>query len=66
MKRSGYCLVFLVILLGGCKGKTIPKREIYNEDFKWTITLPENFEQVNEEECNIKVLMLLSKPSASK
>lgn len=50
MKRAGYCLVFLVILLGGCKGKTIPKREIYNEDFKWTITLPENFEQVNEEE----------------
>jgi len=52
MKNNNYVLLCLTILIQGCAGQTTPKKEIYNKDFKWTITIPENFENVSTEQWN--------------
>lgn len=45
------CFLFgLIIICQSCNGQTTPKKEIYNKDFNWTITIPENFESVSAEE----------------
>ena len=33
-----------------CLGQTSPKKEIYNKDFNWTISIPENFDTVTAEQ----------------
>ena len=46
MNRVNYFIV-LTILFQSCLGQTNPKKEIYNKDFNWTITIPENFDTVS-------------------
>ncbi len=43
-------LICLTIVIQGCNGQSTPKKEIYNQDFNWTITIPENFQNVSVEE----------------
>lgn len=50
MHRLIYLLLSLTIIVQSCKGQTTPKKEIYNQDFNWTITIPENFQNVSVEE----------------
>ncbi len=50
MIRQIHILICLTILIQSCSGQTTPKKEIYNKDFNWTITIPENFENVSSEE----------------
>jgi hypothetical protein len=47
MKRLNYYIIALSLLCQSCVGQTSPKKEIYNADFKWTITIPENFDTVS-------------------
>jgi hypothetical protein len=49
MKHSFVNSLLFLLLLSGCTGKTKPKT-LYNEDFKWTITIPENFVNVSPQE----------------
>lgn len=51
MRNSILSPLFLLLLLSSCTGqtKTEPKT-LYNEDFKWTITIPENFINVSPQE----------------
>lgn len=37
----------LIIFFQSCTGQKTPKQEIHNNDFNWTITIPENFESVS-------------------
>ena len=48
MKILQYLLAFL--LLQNCYSQINPKKEVYIEDFKWSITVPENFETVSPED----------------
>jgi len=50
MTRLNYLIICLTILIQSCNGQTTPKKEIYNKDFNWTITIPENFENVSSEQ----------------
>lgn len=50
MKKVNYVFLCLTILIQSCAGQTAPKKEIYNKDFNWKITIPENFESVNAEQ----------------
>lgn len=50
MNKLKYFLIGLTIIFQSCNGQTAPKKEIYNKDFNWTITIPENFENVSTEE----------------
>jgi hypothetical protein len=43
-------LVILAVLIQSCSGQKSPKQEIYNSDFKWTITIPENLESVSAQD----------------
>lgn len=47
LKKYKYPIVLLLLFLQGCVEQTTPQRKIYNSDFKWTITIPENFEKVS-------------------
>ena len=48
MKYSVLLVMVLFVALQSCK--ETPKNEIFNPDFKWTITIPENFQNVNPDE----------------
>lgn len=50
MNRLNYLLICLVITIQSCNGQTTPKKEVYNKDFNWTVTIPENFQNVSAEE----------------
>ena len=50
MKKLTYLIVCLIITIQSCNGQTTAKREIYNKDFNWKITIPENFENVSAED----------------
>jgi hypothetical protein len=50
MKKLKYLIVCLIITLQSCNGQTTAKRAIYNKDFGWKITIPENFENVSAED----------------
>ena len=50
MNRLGYLLICLTTIVQSCNGQTSPSREIYNKEFNWTITIPENFENVSSEQ----------------
>lgn len=43
-------ITFFVIVFQTCFGQISSEKEIYNADFKWTITIPENFTSVSSEE----------------
>jgi len=42
-----FLLFGLIIFFQGCSGQKTEKQEIHNKDFNWTITIPENFENVS-------------------
>jgi len=50
MNRLKYLQICLIIIIQSCNGQTTPKKEIYIKDFNWTITIPENFQNVSGEE----------------
>jgi len=50
MNKLKYFFIGLTIIFQSCNGQTTPKKEIYNKDFNWTITIPENFENVSADE----------------
>ncbi|MFY7740675.1 MAG: hypothetical protein ACOVQC_09165 [Flavobacterium sp.] len=50
MKKLIYLIVCLIVTLQSCNGQTTAKKEIYNKDFNWKITIPENFENVSAED----------------
>ncbi len=50
MKKLSYIFFVLFMVLQGCKPQATPKQEVYNEDFKWKITIPENFKQLDTAE----------------
>jgi len=50
MNKIKYLLICLTIVIQGCNGQNTPKKEIYNQDFNWTITIPENFQNVSAAE----------------
>jgi hypothetical protein len=50
MNKLKYFLICLTIVFQSCNGQTTPKKKIYNKDFNWTITIPENFQNVDAEE----------------
>jgi len=53
MRNVNYALLFLMILIQSCTGQTAQttqKQVIYNKDFNWTITIPENFESLKAEQ----------------
>ena len=50
MKNLKYLIVCMIITLQSCNGQTTAKSEIYNKDFGWKITIPENFENVSAED----------------
>ena len=45
-----YFIICTTIALQSCTGKKTLKREVYNQDFNWTITIPENFDTVTAEQ----------------
>lgn len=45
-----FLIAGLLIFIQSCNGRQESKREIHNEDFNWTITIPENFESVSSAE----------------
>lgn len=47
MRPINYFIICLTIAIQSCNGQTPPKKEIYNKEFNWKITIPENFENVN-------------------
>lgn len=48
MKILQYLLA--ILLLQNCYSQINPKKEVYIKDFKWSITVPENFETVSPED----------------
>lgn len=47
MKKIPNFIICLIIIFQSCTGQKSPKKEIYNKDFKWTITIPENFDTIS-------------------
>jgi hypothetical protein len=45
-----YLLLCFTITIQSCIGQITPKKEIYNKEFNWKITIPENFQNVSVEE----------------
>lgn len=45
-----FLIAGLIIFFQSCNGQKAPKQEIHNQDFNWTITIPENFETVSSAE----------------
>ncbi len=50
MRTVYHFIICLTIIFQNCAGQTNPKKEIYNKDFNWTITIPENFDTVSAEQ----------------
>jgi len=55
MKNVNYALLLLLMVMiqsytGQTTQTTTKKQEIYNKDFNWKITIPENFESLNAEQ----------------
>jgi hypothetical protein len=46
MINKNHLLFVLTIVIQSCSGQKTTKQEIHNKDFNWTITIPENFENV--------------------
>lgn len=50
MTKLKFILIFLIAALPSCNAQTSDGNTIYNKEFKWTISIPENFERVSTEE----------------
>lgn len=44
-----YLLTVLSLIFHSSNGQETPKKELFNKEFNWTITIPENFENVSPE-----------------
>ena len=47
MINKNFLLFGLIVVMQSCNGQKTTKQEIHNKDFNWTITIPENFENVS-------------------
>ena len=48
MKKITVSYLSLLVFLISCNGKTeTPPKKLYNEEFKWTIVIPENFTKID-------------------
>ena len=50
MRKICYLIICLTIIFQSCAGQASPKKEIYNKEFNWTITVPEIFDTVSAEQ----------------
>ena len=50
MNKLSYFIVVCTFILQSCQGQGNSSKKIYNPDFKWTITIPENFEKVSNDD----------------
>ena len=50
MNKILYLFISVIIVFQNCNCQTSAEREIYNKDFKWSIKIPENFENVSADE----------------
>lgn len=50
MNIGKFILLFTILLVQSCQSQKSAEREIFNADFKWSITIPKNFENVSGEE----------------
>ncbi len=50
MNKLKYLIICFSIIIQSCSGQSELPKEIYNKDFKWSITIPENFQNVSAEE----------------
>lgn len=50
MKKLLYLLLFISAAAPVCKGQSSPKREFFDKDFNWTISIPDHFQSVSEAE----------------
>lgn len=50
MNKLSYFIVVCTFILQSCQGQSNSAKKIYNPDFKWTITIPENFEKVSNDD----------------
>lgn len=50
MNKLSYFIIACTFFLQGCHGQSSSAKKIYNPDFKWTITIPENFEKVSNDD----------------
>lgn len=50
MKKLQYILICLILTTQSSIGQSTTKKEIFNKTFNWTITIPENFENVSKEQ----------------
>lgn len=50
MKKLPFLLLSLAIVYQSCSSQTSPKREIYNQDFNWKITIPEDFDTISAQQ----------------
>lgn len=47
MRKTSYFILALTIIYYSCQHHASPKREIHNDDFNWTIIIPENFDTMS-------------------
>lgn len=50
MNIGKFILLFTILLVQSCQSQKAAEREIFNADFKWSITIPKNFENVSADE----------------
>lgn len=50
MKLNYLLLLVLAFIFTSCNGQAEKRNEVYNKDFKWTIEIPQNFENVSPED----------------
>jgi len=50
MRKINCSIICLTIIIQSCNSQPSPRKEVYNKDFNWTITIPENFDPVSAEQ----------------
>ncbi len=50
IRKINCFIICLTIFIQSCASQTSPRKEVYNKDFNWTITIPENFDPVSAEQ----------------
>lgn len=48
MRIINYILICSALISQSCIGQIVPKKEIFNKEFNWKITIPEGFDNMNE------------------
>lgn len=50
MRIIFYVFICLTFIFQGCAGQSGTKKKIFNKDFNWSITIPDNFDTVSAEQ----------------